>query len=133
VDDMLTTEQKGQIAFLKVQAQALLKNATVLLPTMPRRYDLVLQWQGRFHRCQVKYADARSMHSQGAAPLDLRKRKKTYSQAEIDAILVYLPQIDKVIWLPPALFHEKTVLYLRWLPAKNNQRRRCIMVDELVW
>ncbi|HZT81255.1 MAG TPA: group I intron-associated PD-(D/E)XK endonuclease, partial [Gemmataceae bacterium] len=98
-----------------------------------KRYDLVLEWQGRFYRCQVKYADGKTQHSQGAVFLDLRRRKKTYSQEEIDAVLVYLPPIDKVIWLPPALFHEKAALCLRWLPAKNGQRRGCIMVDELVW
>jgi hypothetical protein len=129
----LKTEDKGQIAFLRVQVEAVWKEATVLLPTMPRRYDCVLEWGGQFFRCQVKYADCKAPHSQGALQLDLRKRKKTYSRDEIDVVLVYVPQIDKVLWLPPEIFHQKAMLYLGWLPAKNNQRQRCLMAEDYIW
>jgi hypothetical protein len=133
VDELLTTEQKGEIAFLKVQEAAVRKGATALKPMLPRRYDLVLEWRRRYYRCQVKYADSPSPRSQGAVRVDLRRRKKTYSKDEIDVVLVYVPQIDKVCWFPPKLFHKKVSLQLRLLPAKNNQRSGCLLAADYVW
>jgi hypothetical protein len=129
----MTTEQKGQIAFLKVQMEAARKGAAVLTPTIPRRYDCVLEWHGKFYRCQVKYADCASPNSNGAVRVELRRHKKTYSRDEIDVVLVYVPQIDKVCWFPPEVFHEKVGLQLRLHPAKNNQRRGCLWAADYVW
>jgi hypothetical protein len=74
--DNLTTDQEGQIAFLRVQIEAARKGARICLPTAPARYDLVLDYQGRLYRAQVKYADGNSQRSQGAVRLDLRRRKE---------------------------------------------------------
>src|SRR5262245_9350269 len=109
----LTTEQKGQIAFLKVQLEAARRGVVVLLPTIPMRYDLVLDYQGRFYRAQVKYADGRTPHANGSVRVDLRRREKYYTQDEIDLLLVYIPQIDKVCCFSPEHFHNKATLYLR--------------------
>lgn len=133
MDDSLTTDEKGQVALLKVQIEAAKKRAIVLLPTIPARFDLVLYWAGQFYRCQVKYADCRSPNSTGAVRVELRRRKRTYSKDEIDAVLVYVPQIDKVCWFPPELFHEKVGLQLRLLPARNNQRKRCLWAADYIW
>src|SRR5262249_35603547 len=108
----LSTDANGQIAFLRVQLEAARKGAVVLVPTTPVRYDLVLHYQGLFHRAQVKYVDCRSPNSQGAVRLDLRRRKRCYTLEEIDVVLAYVPQIDKVCWLPAELFHQKVGLQL---------------------
>jgi PD-(D/E)XK endonuclease len=133
VDEMLTTDEKGQIALLNVQIEAAKKRALVLLPTTPVRFDLGLYWAGRFYRCQVKYADWRSRNATGCVRVELRRRKRTYSKDEIDAVLVYVPQIDNVCWFPPEMFHEKVGLQLRLLPAKNNQRHGCLWAADYVW
>jgi hypothetical protein len=133
VHELLATDQKGQIAVLKVQEEALRKKVPVLLPTTPERYDLVLEWRGRFYRCQVKYADSRSPNSLGAIRVDLRRRKRTYSKDEVDVVLIYVPQIDKVCWFPPELFDKKVTLQLRLLPARNNQRKGCLWAADYVW
>src|SRR5262249_41415990 len=119
----LTTEQKGQIALLKVQLAAARRNATVLVPTIPARYDVVLDYQERLSRAQVKYADSPSPPSEGAVRLDLHRRKRRYTRREIDVLLVYMPQLDQVCWFGPEVFHEKMALQLRLSPAKNGQRK----------
>src|SRR4051812_49123896 len=124
----LTTEQKGQIAFLKVQIEAARKGAIIAPPTTPARHDLILDYRGKLYRVQVKYADSKSSTSVGAVRVDLRKRKRCYSQEEIDVILVYVPQVDKVCWFTPEAFHNKVGLQPRLHPAKNGQRRGCRLV-----
>jgi hypothetical protein len=131
--DTLTTEQKGQIAFLHVQIEAAKKRAVILFPSTPVRYDLGLDYQRRFYRAQVKYADGKTFHSTGAVRLDLRRRGRCYSQDEIDVVLVYVPQIGKVCWLPPEVFHNKPTVFLRLTPAKNKQTKGCLMAESYVW
>jgi hypothetical protein len=130
----LTTDQKGEIAVAKVQMEAAKKGALVFLPTRPARYDLLLDWQGKFYRAQVKYADGKAQHSVGAVCLNLRRRKKIcYTTDEIDVLLVYLPRLDRVAWLGPEVFNGKAALYLRLQPAKNGQKCRCRMIEEFLW
>jgi hypothetical protein len=129
----LTTDQKGQIALLKVQLEARQKGAIVLLPTTPERYDLVLDWQGKFYRAQVKYADCKLAHARGSVAVDLCRRKRVYTKDEIDVLLVYVACVDKLCWFGPEVFHEKVGLCLRVQPAINGQKRGCRMVDEFIW
>jgi PD-(D/E)XK endonuclease len=129
----LTTDQKGQIAFLKVQIEARMKGAVVLVPTTPERYDLVLHHQGQYYRAQVKYADADVPNSQGSVRVDLKRRGRVYTEDEIDILLVYIPRIDKVCWLRPSAFHNKTAVCLRLQPANNGQKSGCWMADECIW
>ena len=103
------------------------------MPSLPCRYDLVLDYRGKLYRVQVKYADCKAQNSQGAVPLDLRRRKRRYSRAEIDALLVYIPQIDQVCWFGPEIFDDTINLQLRMLPTRNGQKRGCLMVEEFVW
>ncbi len=128
-----TSSQKGQLAFLKVQIEAAKKGAVVSVPTVPARYDLVIDYQGKLHRAQVKYADGKAPRSEGAIRLDLRRRKKCYTRDEIDVVLVYVPQIDRICWFAPEVFHEKASLFLRLQPAKNGQQRGCRMLDGFIW
>src|SRR4051812_37653001 len=130
----LTTDQKGQIALVKVQMQALRKGATVYLPTTPcLRCDLVLDYQGKLYRTQVKYADAKCPHARGAVRVDLRRRKRRYTQDEIDVLLVYVARIDRVCWFWPSMFHNKAAIHIRTDPAGNNQMSGCCMVEGFVW
>src|SRR5436190_11647603 len=122
------TDEKGQIALLKVQIEAARKGAVACLPTTPARYDVVLDYQGHLHRAQVKYAAGKSQRSQGAVRVDLRRRKKCYTAAEIDVLLVYVPQIDRVCWFDREVFENRSLLHLRMTPAKNGQANGCRMI-----
>jgi hypothetical protein len=81
----------------------------------------------------VKYAGAKSRRAQGVVPLHLRRRKKCYSADEIDVLLVYLPQIDKIGWFGPEIFNNRAAIHLRLLPTRSGQKKLCRMVDEFVW
>jgi hypothetical protein len=129
----LTTDQKGQLACLKVQEEAMRKGAIVSFPSIPSRYDLILDYRGKLYRAQVKYADGKTPNAQGSIKLDLKRRGRCYTQEEIDVLLVYLPQIDKVCWIEPSVFHNKMSLCLRLQPAKNRQKNGCRMVTDLIW
>jgi hypothetical protein len=129
----MTTDQKGVIAFARVLIEAAKKEIPVSVPTLPARYDLVLDYGGRLYRAQIKYADSKSPHSQGAVQVDLRRRKRCYTKEEIDVLLVYLPQIDKVCWFGPEFFDNKAVLHLRITPTLNGQKVGCRMADDYIW
>jgi hypothetical protein len=128
-----STDQKGQIAFLKVQIEAARKGAGVCLPTTPARYDAVLDYQGKLYRAQVKYAAAKAQRSQGAVRVDLRRRSRCYTADEIDVLLVYVPQLDCICWIPAQVFADRSLLTLRLAPAKNGQSNGCRMIQEFIW
>ncbi|HJT78626.1 MAG TPA: group I intron-associated PD-(D/E)XK endonuclease [Gemmataceae bacterium] len=129
----LTTDQKGEIAVLKVREEALKKGAVISVPTIPARYDLVLDYQGRFYRAQVKYAEWQSSNCQGAVRVELRRRKQCYTKDEIDILLVYVAPIDRVLWFGPEVFHDKVGLQVRWQPCKNRQKSGCRMAEDFIW
>ncbi len=137
----MDTNDKGEIALLKVEIRAAEQGFVVLKPTTShRRYDIVLDCGGRFCRAQVKWAGSRSIKAAGSFLLDLRKvtrggqrSKRFYSTDEIDAVLVYLPNLDKVIWLGPEIFHGRETLTIRTAPAKNNQTKKCLMAADYFW
>jgi len=123
---MYTTHQKGEIAQLHVQLRATEKGFTVCLPTVEARYDLILDDSGTLIRGQVKYADRWVGH--GAIELDLRRdtrnvgRKRAYEKSEVDAVIIYVPREDLILWLPPKVFHKKKTINIRFSPAKNGTK-----------
>jgi hypothetical protein len=133
---MHSTFEKGEIAMLKVQLRALEKGVVVSKPTVESRYDLILDFNGKLFRAQVKYAGD---ELGGAVQLDLRKetrnngKKKVYLATEIDAVLVYIPQIDAVLWLPPDKFHGKQSINIRFNPCKNHQKSGISLANDLRW
>jgi hypothetical protein len=131
--DGLTTDHKGQIALWQVVLAAFHKGACVSLPCVPARYDLILDYQGRLYRAQVKYADCKAQNSRGAVRLDLRRRKRCYRRDEVDVLLVYVAQIDRVCWFDPEVFDNKINLQLRMAPTRNGQKHGCLMVSDYVW
>ena len=134
----MTTCQKGDVAVLKVATRAVEKG---WIPSRPipesARYDLVLDDGKRLHRCQVKWANGKA---NGAVVCQLTRHngsgvntERKYHAHEVDAVLVYIPKLDEVVWLTPDDFEDKFIVTLRYEPAKNNQRSGCIMVADRVW
>jgi PD-(D/E)XK endonuclease len=128
----MTKEQKGILAVLKVQQRAVEKGVLVSAPINPCRYDLILD-DGTLNRVQVKYGGTKSGHSVGAVRVDLRRHGKTYSKDEIDAIVVYLPAIEKICWFGSEVFDGREAIYVRYEPSKNNQRKKCILAEKHFW
>jgi hypothetical protein len=134
----VNTQQKGQYAQLKVELRASEKGLIVSCPTVDTRYDLIIDTGEKLCRVQVKYADGKVSHSTGSVLVGLRrwagdKRHVTrnYQREEVDAILVYLPKVDRVCWLPPELFHNKSSIVLRINPQRRN--RNAHLVENFYW
>ena len=137
----MDTNDKGEIALLKAEIRAAELGIVVWKPTTShRRYDIVSDCGGKFHRAQVKWAGSKSVKAADSFLLYLRKvtrggqrSKLSYSQYEIDIILVHLPTLDKVIWLGPEIFRGWENLTLRTAPARNGQTKKCLMAADYVW
>jgi hypothetical protein len=133
----MDSAQKGALAVLKVQIRAIEKGAECFMPLdASSRFDMVVYWCGKFYRAQVKYAGGTPTKSAGCANVHLRKGdrgERTYTDEEIDVMLVYVPCVDKVCWFGPEIFHRKTAIQIRYLPAKNGQTLGCVLLDNYVW
>jgi len=134
----MNTSEKAEIATLKVIIRAIEKGAFVSKPVVEgMRYDLVVDYQGRLYRAQVKYADGSSQN--GAVFVRLtsssygRIRFKGYTAQEVDVVLVYVPKIDAVLWIDPDCFDGKANLNFRLRPAENNQQKGCRSAENYIW
>jgi len=133
------TTIKGEFACTKVEQLALLKGAIVSRPALETRYDRIIDWNGKLNRVQIKYASGKT-RSSGAVAVKLdsnrfnpKKKKHLYDLSEIDAVLAYIPQLDKVCWFGPKFFVGKTSIIVRIAATKNNQKKNCIMADKHFW
>src|SRR5262245_23471628 len=110
----------GEIAVAKVILRVIEKGWTACKPIIECRYDLILDDGLKLYRVQVKYADGKSPKQvSGVVPVGLKKWRSDgrppilcYTAAEIDAVLVYVPKIDKLLWFGPEVFEEKTMLHI---------------------
>lgn len=103
---------------------------------------LVEDSTGQCFKVQVKYVGAKPSAAsgvEGAAQLDLRKQTrgkgeyKLYTKDEVDFILVYLPEIDKVVKLEPEHFENKKTINLRFEPSGNKQTKGVFLCSEHLW
>lgn len=140
------TNVKGAIAEQKVVLRALEKGYVASKPVMDSRYDLVVDDGRKLHRVQVKYANGKSSHSDGAVQVHLTswdhdgvsghrnaKQQRTYTRDEVDAIAIYIPKVDEVVWLEPEVFEGKRAITLRYEPSSNNQRKGIHFVEDFKW
>jgi len=135
----MTSQQKGEVAQLKVQVRAVEKGFIVARPTVDCRYDLIIDTGKKLLRAQVKYADGKSSHAAGAVLLGLRRwagndssRWRVYTGMEVDLLLVYVAKVNKVVALSPSDFSGRSSLCLRYTPPKIKQPS-VRLVDDFVW
>ncbi len=109
-------------------------------PTIEARYDLILDDGNKLSRVQVKYGGAAKANASGSILVDFRIRNGTrtstynnYSKSETDAILVYIPDIDEVLWFGPEMFDGRSTLTIRLEKAKNNQTKKILFASDYIW
>jgi hypothetical protein len=134
----MNTQQKGQFAQLKVEQVAAEKGYVVSKPTIDTRYDLIIDDGESLHKVQVKYAGSKTTNGSINVGLrrwagDKRHVTRNYTTAEVDGILVYIPQIDRVCWLPPELFDNKPAIVLRLEPTKSGQKKGINFAKDYFW
>lgn len=135
----MTTQQRGEIAQLKVQLRAAEKGFIVSLPTLDCRYDLIIDTGERLLRAQVKWGAGASVNSNSVIVSlkrwagDKRWESRTYQPEEVDLLLVYIPRVDKVLAFAPDIFCGKPNLYIRCSPSRNNQVAKTLPYENFIW
>lgn len=138
---MHETFKKGQLAVLKVQERALEKDITICFPTVESRYDAVLvdNKTGLCQKAQIKFAGYHANNASDSILLDLRKEtrnnknKKTYNEHEIDILLVFIPDVNKVLYFSKEIFSNKKSINIRLSLPKNGQKNGILMYEDFVW
>ena len=135
---MHSTHQKGEIAHLKVMLRAIEKGVVLSKPLIDSRYDFILDDNQKLERVQVKYASGKAPHSRGSVKVNLkswegRKLHRRYCADEVDALLVYIPQIDEVLRFEADVFCERASFTVRIEPARNGQTKGILNAKDFVW
>jgi hypothetical protein len=136
---MPTTNWKGQLAVSKAETHAIELGLVPCRPLMDCRYDMIVDDGKKLWRVQVKYANGASTNSVGVVTANLayetRQRKVvyTYNDSEVDALIVYIPKIDRLCWLPCCVFIGKKELSIRLEAPLNQQRSGIVYAKNYFW
>ena len=131
--------RKAEIAMMKFWMRALQLGAFVSKPIFEgARYDYIIERDGKLYRAQIKYVDGKNKTADGVVVVNLRKQIKKdkncpYNESEVDALVVYVPKIDKVCWFGPEVFCGKQSLSIRISAAKNGQIKGCLAAEDYLW
>ncbi|MCX6704111.1 MAG: group I intron-associated PD-(D/E)XK endonuclease [Candidatus Woesebacteria bacterium] len=134
----ITSNVKGQLAVSKTELRALELGFLPSRPLFDTRYDLIIDNHESLVRVQIKYADGKSVNSTGVVVtkleyIDRQKKTFTYKDEEVDALIVYIPKIDKLCYIPKKLFIGKRKLSIRISKSKNNQKKGIIAAEDYYW
>ncbi len=133
-----TTNVKGQIAASKAELRALELGYIPSKPIFDARYDMILDDSKSLKKIQIKYADGKLSYCTGSVMVKLGYEDRTghlytYSKNEIDALIVYIPKIDRLCYIPPRIFEGKVKIHIRYEKTKNNQKKGIIYAEEFFW
>jgi len=126
------TTIKGEIACLKFDEKCLRLGWVSSKPIIECDYDRVVDRKdGKLYRVQIKYAGSSLSKSEGVAAARLERgriasKKKMYHN-EVDAIVAYIPQVDKLCWVNQDEIRGQRSVSLRYGASKNKQSKRCRM------
>ena len=137
---MLSEQQrKAETARVKVEARALELGVVYNRPSVEGlRYDCILDIEGKLYRAQIKYCDCKSVTAAGALQRRLRSQvgqgaARCYTAEEVDALLVYLPCVDRICFFPQEVFCGKSGLSIRLEPTRNGQSKGCVLAEKFFW
>lgn len=136
---MLTSNWKGQLAVSKAETHAIELGLIPNRPSIDCRYDIVIDDGKKLWRVQVKYANGNPPCSSGAVIAKLayetrhRKNTYTYNSIEVDALVEYIPKIDKLCWFPCEVFVGKKILCIRLESSLNGQKKRITYANDYFW
>ena len=124
---MLTTNQKGTLAEIKIAAEAMRLGLGVYFPFGDERCDLILDLRPHLLRVQCKWASANDeivlvrLYSARRAREGLRRT--FYTQSEIDAFAAYCGENDTCYFFELACIDAQNEMRLRTRPTRNNQAK----------
>jgi hypothetical protein len=124
---------KGEVAVAKCLFRAAQLGMILGRPYAEVRYDAFLDTGKAVLRAQVKYIDTADV-ARGLVVVPLKKEKgRTYTADEIDVVLAYVPEIDRILWIGPELFSGKQSLCFRFIAARNNNRKLVRSAADYLW
>jgi len=133
------TSIKGEIACCVFDKRALELGYVVSKPSVDCDYDRIIDVDGKLIRVQIKYSDHAPSCGTGAVVVDTsrtgndRKRNTPYSVDDIDAVVAYIPQVDKLCWFDAGMWQGRRRLSLRIVPPKNNQTKGINFYKDFIW
>ena len=136
---MPTSNWKGQLAVSKAETRAIELGFFPNRPLMDCRYDMIVDDGKRLWRVQVKYADSTHLHTAGSVIAKLayetrgRRQIHTYNSNEVDALIVFIPKLDKLCWFPCEVFVGKKELSIRLDPPLNGQKTKIYLARDYFW
>ena len=126
---MLSTNQKGAIAEMKIATAAVELGVPVLKPIQEHgRYDLAFEISGRLLRVQCKWGgvdDERNVIKVQLQSCRLSPAgyvRASYTVDEIDLLAIYCGELDRSYLLPCSLIAGRRAIHLRLTPPENQQR-----------
>lgn len=127
---MMDTNTKGDISMACVIAELTKRNISVAVPmTDNKRYDLIMDYNGRLYRMQVKSINYKQDEGQLIFKTESSNTTKTkgyysrtYKHGEIDGFLAYCIELNKVYlaWIGEV---PSTRFYMRNKEARNGQKK----------
>lgn len=134
----ITSNVKGQLAVSKAEIRAFELGYLPSRPLYDARYDLIIDDSKTLQRIQVKYANGHHKNTSGVVIVkleyeDRQKKAHTYQKEEVDALVVYIPKINKLCYFPPERFMGKRKLSIRLEKAKTNHKKRIIYAKDYFW
>jgi PD-(D/E)XK endonuclease len=122
---MLSTDQKGATAELKIAAAAADLGIGVWGPYTVERYDLIFDLRPTLLRVQCKWAARIGDVIVVRCYRNRRNRngllRQFYSRDDLDAFAAYCRELDMCYLLPMDAFPNQSNIQLRLGPTKNNQ------------
>jgi PD-(D/E)XK endonuclease len=125
---VLTTNQKGALAEVKIAAAAIELGLGVAQPLDDERYDLILDLRPTLLRVQCKWARrigdvvSARLYTSRRGPEGLRDSR--YQAGEFDAFALYCPDVERCYLLPADDVLAFRQVHLRLAPSRNNQLLR---------
>jgi len=135
------TQQKGILAELKAQQKATELGFIVSRPISDAMYDYIFDSGDALYKVQVKYCDSKTLYD-GAVTLDLRKknlygeRELRYKTGDIDVIILYIPEIDILCWVPFSVLAGKTSFAIRYFSSAPEYKAAATttnIVEDYIW
>jgi hypothetical protein len=122
---MLTSDQKGAVAELKIAAAAADLGVGVRGPYTVERCDLIFDLRQGLLRVQCKWAARIGDVIVVRCYRSRRNRdgllRQYYARDDLDAFAAYCHELDTCYLLPMDAFPEQSNIQLRLCPTRNNQ------------
>ncbi len=130
---MRHSKQKGNLGFSSVLKELHKLGVNVFSEIGDlSKIDLIVEANSKLVKIQVKYANDKN----GVASLSLRKAgpngyRYTYTPQDIDVFAVYLPELDKVVFVSAKLAcQNRREFSIRTKPATSGQTGGCHFISD---